>query len=167
MDLSTIDGWASLVLIVATVITGLHAGLYFAFTVAVMPALAVSSDRTFVETMRHINQKILNPWFLTVFMGSAILPLAAAVLLGIDGDTDTLAWAIVAAILGVVAFGITAARNVPLNEALDAAGPVEEIADLATVRAAFEAPWVRWNLYRTIACVLGLIALTVAVARHG
>ena len=38
---------------------------------------------------------------------------------------------------------ITVAGNIPLNDALDAAGPVDKIKDLAAVRADFESLWVK------------------------
>lgn len=167
MDLTTLDGWIDLTLGAAAVLAGLLAGIYLAFTVAVMPGLAASGDRTFVEAMRRINEKILNPWFLTVFAGGAVLPLAAAVLLGVDGDRDALGWTVAAAILAIVGFGITAARNVPLNEALELKGAVEAVDDPAADRAAFEAPWVRWNRYRTVGCTLAFLALVIAIAVRG
>jgi uncharacterized membrane protein len=167
MDLTTLDGWIDLTLGGAAVLAGLLAGIYVAFTVAVMPGLAAGSDRTLVEAMRRINGKILNPWFLAIFTGGAVLPLVAAVLIGIDGERDALGWTIVAAILAIVGFGITAARNVPLNEALERQGSADSGGDPAADRLAFEAPWVRWNRYRTVACTLALVALIIAIAVRG
>ncbi len=45
---------------------GLLAGLYFGFTVAVMPALHGLGDAAFVDTMKRINVSIVNPVFLLV-----------------------------------------------------------------------------------------------------
>lgn len=163
MDMTTLDSWIAITLIVSTVITGLLAGLYFGFSCAVMPGLAISSDRTFVETMRHINRKILNGWFLSVLMGNIMLPMVSIILVAIDGDSDALWWTIVGAAFNVISLGITAGRNVPLNTALDEAGPVDAIADPGAIRAAFEAPWVRLNIARTIASTMGLLALALAV----
>ena len=59
----------NLVLVSATVTTGLVAGLLGGFACAVMPALRGADDRTFVDVMQRINVAILNPVFLTVFMG--------------------------------------------------------------------------------------------------
>lgn len=166
MDFTNIDGWATMTLIAATVTTGLMAGIYFAFSCAVMLGLAGTSDAAFIDTMQQINQKILNIWFLAVFLGSVALPAVAAVLTGIDGDTGVLRWAIAATIFAIVSFGITVGRNVPLNNALDNAGRVESISDVPQVREAFEEPWVRWNLYRTIASTLALVTLVRAVMLH-
>jgi uncharacterized membrane protein len=60
--------------------------------------------------------------------------------------------------------GITIGVNVPLNDALAAAGPPERITDLAAVREKFEAAWVRWNIARAAAATAAFACLTVALA---
>jgi len=79
-------------------------------------------------------------------------------------------WALAAAGLYAEAFAVTMALNVPLNEQLAAAGPPDRIPDLipdlAAVRVAFEGPWVRWNLLRTVLTTVALAALVVALTRR-
>lgn len=94
MDLTTLGDWVSIVLIAATVTTDLLAGLYFAFSCAVMPGLAVASDTTLVESMQRINEKIINGRFISVFVGGVVLPVTAAIMVPIDGETDVLLWAV-------------------------------------------------------------------------
>ena len=62
-------------LIAATLGTGLIGGLFFGFATAVMPGLARTDDRTFVATMQGINEAILNPLFLTVYVARHLLGL--------------------------------------------------------------------------------------------
>ena len=52
--------------------------------------------------------------------------------------------------LAVGTLVISFAGNIPLNDALDAAGPVDKIKDLAAVRADFESLWVKLNIARTL-----------------
>ena len=56
-------------LLLAVLTVGLMAGVYAAFAFAVMPGLARTADRTFVEAMQRINVAILNGWFLVCFLG--------------------------------------------------------------------------------------------------
>jgi uncharacterized membrane protein len=137
--------------VAATVALGLSAGLFFAFTVAVMPGLRQVDDSAFVATMTAINRAILNPAFGIVFVGTLVLPALAAVLAFTSGES-TRAWFLVAA--GAVNLGgvlaVTGAVNVPLNEALARDGS----------RAAFETRWVRFNAVRTVS---GTLALVIAV----
>src|SRR3954465_3311268 len=73
-------GWATATLVAATITNGLMAGLFAAYSYAVMPGLGRTGDRTFVEAMQQTNAAILNGWFGLCF-GGAVLFAAAAVLL--------------------------------------------------------------------------------------
>jgi uncharacterized membrane protein len=148
---------SDVVLIATTVATGLIAGLYFAFSVSVMLALREVDDRAFVDTMQRINRRIQNPVFGVVFAAAPIGSIAIAVmeLLGEDPRWPVL----VGAVLTVAATLVTITVNVPLNNALEAAGPVDgiaDVADLAAVRAAFEPRWVRFNHLRGIVSTAGV-----------
>ncbi|RKS97055.1 putative membrane protein [Streptomyces sp. 3211.6] len=155
-------------LIAATITTGLVSGLFYGFTVAVMPGLRTSGDRTVVEAMQRINVAILNGWFLLGYVGALVFTgLALALQLAGDGGggaTAPLAGAFAAYLLAVV---VTARVNIPLNNALAQAGPVEDIADPAAVRRAFEGPWVRANTGRTVLCAAAFGLLVWALALHG
>ena len=77
-------------------------------------------------------------------------------------------WIVVALVLYLVAFGITIAVNVPLNDALKAAGDPDTITDLAAVRSRFdEARWAAWNLVRTITTTVAFATLCWALVTAG
>ena len=145
-------------LVTAAVVTGLVAGLYLAFSTAVMPGLGRGSDHAFVETMRHVNAAIQNPVFFAVFFGSILLPALAA--WRSTGPATAWAWAGLACSL--VAFALTMAVNVPLNNRLDAAGD-----DHRAARAAYERPWTRANTARAIASSAAAACLTTAAFAAG
>jgi uncharacterized membrane protein len=67
----------SLTLASATLSTGLVAGVFYAYTVSVDPALAEQPDASYVATMNAINDKIQNPLFFASFFGALLFPLAA------------------------------------------------------------------------------------------
>jgi hypothetical protein len=91
--------------------------------------------------------EIINPWFVaTAFVGALIFT-AAAVLtsLGRAG----LPWVAAALRRYLIAFVVTVAVNVPLNDTIKAAGNPDHIRDLASVRGRFhETRWAAWNLVR-------------------
>jgi uncharacterized membrane protein len=94
---------------------------------------------------------IINPWFMTAFFGGLVLTGAAAALLIRRGSGDVLPWIVGAFVLYLIAVVITVAVNVPLNDAIKAAGAPNHIRDLAQVRRNFnEAKWSAWNLARTL-----------------
>jgi len=161
----------SIVLLATTLTTGLMAGLYFAFSVAVMPGLGHADDRTFIQAMQRINVSILNGWFGLAFGGALVLGVAAVVLhwLG-EGHGEghgALPWIIAGVVLYAASLVITMAVNVPLNDQLDAAGDPSRIPDPAAVREKFESAWVHWNIARTLTCVAALGCLGWAMRAAG
>ncbi|GIJ22384.1 anthrone oxygenase family protein [Micromonospora lutea] len=146
----------------ATLATGLVAGLFFAYACSVMPGLAATDGRTLVGTMQSINRKIINGWFLSAFLGGPLLVVAAVVgHLGTGGAVR--GWLVAALVSHVITLGVTGRFSVPLNNRLEAAGPVDGIGDLAGVRKWFETPWVRWNLVRTVSSVAAFVCLIGAL----
>ena len=152
------------VLVAAALTTGWVAGVLGHYAHTVMPALRGVDDRTFVTAFQAIDQAILNPWFMVAFFGAPVLAVAATVLVWGEGGALRL-WLLVAAVLLVASVVLTMAVNVPLNDAIKAAGAPDRIRDLAAVRAASdESRWAAVNLVRTIATVAAFGILVGAVA---
>jgi uncharacterized membrane protein len=153
---------ATLSLGAATVAMGLAAGLFYTFSVAVMPGMARARDAAFVEVMHHINTAILNPRFALAFGGAIVLSVLALIahLVG-EASTAAVPWIGAAVMLYLACLVITGRANIPLNNAIDRAGPTP--ADPAGVRTAFEARWVRWNHVRTATSTAALACLVVAL----
>lgn len=157
------DAARELTLGLATLGFGLMAGLFYAFAVAVMPALRGADDRTFVDVMQRINSAILNRGFLSVYVGVLVPAVAAAALHIPAGARSVLPWVLAGLLLYLVMFLVTGGVNVPLNNKLDAAGDPAGLADPAAVRGAFEAVWVRWNLVRAVTATAAFGCLVVAL----
>ena len=153
------------VLLAAALLAGLQAGTYFTWATGVMPGLAGVDDRTFVSTMQSVNVAIVNPLFMLTFAGAPLLAAAAIW----AGGAQARPWTIAATALALATVVITVAGNVPLNDALAAAGPVDRIGDLAAVRADFESLWVKLNVARcvTSAGALGCLAWAALRVRGG
>ena len=155
-------GWATATLVAATITNGLMAGLFAAYSYAVMPGLGRAGDRTFVEAMQQTNAAILNGWFGVCFCGAAVFAAAAVLLhLGRPG----LAWIVAGLVLYVAVLVITFRVNVPLNDGLAAAG--SPAADPAAARTAFEGTWVRWNVVRAVCSTAAFGCLVGALVVRG
>jgi uncharacterized membrane protein len=152
------------VLTAAVVTTGLAIGLLWAWVVAIGPALRASPDGLLVEFMQRVNVAIPNPQFLLCFVGALVLDIAAVVLAAVDGRGAVLLPAALALAGYAATFVITRAVNIPLNNALDAAGEPGRVPDPSAARAAFELPWTRWNVIRTATGVVSLACLGWALA---
>lgn len=154
-------------LIAATVSMGLVSGLFYGFAVSVMPGLKRTDDRTVIEVMQRINVAILNGWFVLGYIG-AFLFTALALALHIPSDgREVLPPLIAALVCYVVSMGVTNKVNIPLNNVLEKAGPVARIGDPAAVRRAFEGPWARANVWRTLLCTASVGFLAWALVLHG
>jgi uncharacterized membrane protein len=150
-------------LVAATVTAGLMAGLFFTFAVVVMPALRSSNDEVFVSVMNRINVVIMNPVFLTVYMGGLIFSAVATIAVWRDGSRTALPWVIAGLALYLVMFIVTSGANVPLNDQLATVGN----GDFASARSHFEGTWVAWNVARTLANVAAFGCLAYALVLHG
>jgi uncharacterized membrane protein len=152
-------------LVAGTVAVGLMAGFFYAYACSVMVGLDQVDDRTFITTMQWINATVRNAAFAPAFFGALLLTIAAAGVAVVSRRSGW-GWVLTAAALYAAAFLVTMTLNVPLNEQLAAAGHPDQISDLAAVRAAFEGPWIRWNLLRTTFATGSLIALMIALLAY-
>ncbi|MET8247216.1 DUF1772 domain-containing protein [Streptomyces sp. NPDC005202] len=152
-------GTAGGVLGAATVAMGLIAGVFYIFACAVMPALARSDDRVYVEVMRNINDVIQNPVFFLGFLGALLLTAVSAWHLRAAQGLRWWVWTALGAY--ALAFLVTVAVNIPLNNDLAKAG------DPATAREHFENAWVTWNVVRAVLSTLALACLARALVLYG
>jgi uncharacterized membrane protein len=153
-----------LLLLAATITMGLTAGAFAVYAHAVMPGLRSTDDHTFVAAFQSMDRAIINPWFMAGgFVGALLFTLAAALT---NLGRAALPWILTALVLYLIAFVVTIAVHVPLNDALKAAGNPDRIRDLAVVRAHFhETRWVAWNLVRVATTIAAFACLVWAAGR--
>ncbi|MYS80310.1 DUF1772 domain-containing protein [Embleya scabrispora] len=152
------------VLLGATLLTtGLVAGVYFAFAVAIMPGLGHVDDRTFIDVLQQVNKRIENPVFFACFFGAPILGVISIVRTRKLGLTEANRWIIAGVVLAFVGMLITMGGNIPLNNKLKDAGDPARITDPAKLREDVENTWIAWNIARTLAATAALATLTRAV----
>jgi uncharacterized membrane protein len=157
------DRGADVVLGAAVLAVGLVAGLYFFSAVAVMPALTAAGDRTLVDAMQQMIDKIENPAFFLVFLGAPALAVVALVQARSSGQARIAGWIVAALALYTAMVVITFAVNIPLNDDLEQAGDPAQIDDIAEVRDDFVTPWVAWDIVRTVVTIAAFGALTWAL----
>ncbi|MFI5720372.1 DUF1772 domain-containing protein [Nocardia sp. NPDC051750] len=163
-----LDGIRTAVLVAATVTTGLMAGVFGIYALAVMPGLRTTDDRTFIGSFQAMDRAIVTPLFLATFVGALVLAIAAALLQLGEGRSSVLWWTAAAAVLYLVAVMVTGTVHLPLNDALKAAGAPAEMADPAAVRAAFdESRWIAWNYVRVATSGVSFVFLTWALVQWG
>lgn len=148
---------------VAALGAGLIAGVFFAFSNFVMRALGRLAAPHGIAAMQSIDIVVINPIFLGVFMGTAGLAVLLAVLACLSWTAPGSIYLLAAGVLYVVGtFGVTMARNVPLNNALAAVAP--DSAEGATLWTRYLRDWVSWNHVRTVAALLSCGGYILAIA---
>jgi uncharacterized membrane protein len=158
-----VEGLRIIALMAATISTGLVAGVFGLYAHTIMPGLGKTDDHTFVGAFQVIDRAIINPWFLGGgFFGALIFTIVAAIT---HVGRAALPWIVAALVLYAITFVITIAINVPLNDAIKAAGDPGRI-DVAAVRERFdEARWQTWNLVRVVASTTAFGLLAWALTR--
>ena len=154
--------WIVILTVAAAVGSGLNAGLFFAFSTSVMPALAQLPPAQGIVAMKKINVVILNPLFGLVFGGTA-LAAAAAVVVAIvhTGEAGAIGLLVGGVAFLVGAIGLTMGYHVPRNNAVDALAPADPAAPDAWARYLRE--WVPWNHVRTVASLIAAVSFSLAL----
>ncbi|WP_228435854.1 chryseobasin maturation helper ChrI [Chryseobacterium pennipullorum] len=149
----------TLLLLITTILTALIGGLFYAYSCSVVLGLGKLSDTEYLKAMQHINREILNPVFFMSFMGTAILlPVSAFVFRGQPAFIFILLAAL-AYLIGV--FGVTVARNVPMNNMLNQFDiPGSTVEAIKQMRENFER---RWNFLNNIRTVFSIISIALVV----
>lgn len=159
MDLLTLS------LTVSTVLAGLIAGLFFAYSVSVVLALDTLVASTYTTVMQSINELILNPVFGLAFAGVVVVPAVGVVVLVFQGE-----WTAAYGQLFVVGFlvyvvgtlAVTMLIHIPMNEYIATWTADSPPGDWMAIRAR----WTRWNHVRTTAAVASFVLYTVALVLY-
>jgi len=157
------------VLLLATFLCSLVAGLLFAFAAVIMPGIGRLDAGAFLKAFQAIDRVIQNnqPLFVGAWVGS-VLSLITAAALGVWtlGGADR-ALFIVAALLYLVGVQLpTIAINVPLNNTIQTLDPDSmNEATRGHAREAFERRWNRWNIIRTACASLASVLLMLLLTR--
>jgi uncharacterized membrane protein len=141
---------------------GLVAGVFFAFSTFVMSALARLQPAQGIAAMQSINITVINPWFMTAFLGTAAACLFLAVSALLKWNQPGAAYLLIGSLLYLVGtLGVTMVFNVPLNDALANVKP--DSVDGANLWASYLTNWTFWNHIRTIATLAASALFTIAL----
>lgn len=132
--------------------SALIGGILFAFSAFVMKALSKIPKPEGIRAMQSINIVIINPAFIAVFFGTALLAIASILLYFMSGQSLS-HWVWVGSLnylLGPVI--LTIVGNAPLNNHLAAADP--ESAEGQNLWSIYLQRWTLLNHIRTAASLL-------------
>ena len=141
---------------------GLIAGLFFAFSVAVMQALARLPSAGGIAAMQAMNSAILNPLFLSVFLGTRAGSALIIVTALLCWHSPRSAYLLVGGTLYLAgSLVVTIVFNVPKNDALASVAPADP--ESARLWARYLERWTTWNHVRTVASLAAAAALILGL----
>jgi uncharacterized membrane protein len=160
MDTFIIDT-KTVTLLLATLFTGLLAGIFFTWANAVTPGIGKLDDINYLRAFQNMNRTIQNPLFFLVFFGSMLFSFIAAYCYK---SNNAVFWVVIAAALlyFIGVFLVTILGNIPLNEMLDKTNLTSiTLQEAAILRDKFEAKWNTLHLIRTVISLLSFLLLII------
>jgi uncharacterized membrane protein len=142
---------------------GTVGGVFFAFSTFVMQALAQLPASQGTAAMQRINVVVLNPLFLGVFMGTALLAAACVVASFFPWSAPRSPLLLAAGLLYLLgSFYVTSAFNVPRNKRL--AQLDAESSEATAYWPLYVREWSYWNHLRTAASLASAACSAAALA---
>ncbi|MEB3961656.1 DUF1772 domain-containing protein [Streptomyces kunmingensis] len=143
---------------------GLTAGVFVAFSTFVMRGLGALPAERGIAAINAINAAALNPAFLVVFLGAALLCAVIAVVTFVlwpDEGTVELLLGCVLYLAG--SFGVTIIANIPRNEALAKLAGAEEAESSGAYWRTYLREWGMWNHIRGGAALAASASFVLAL----
>jgi len=154
------NGLITIISIASITGAGLVTGLLFAFSNFVMRALADLPPDKGMFAMQRINEKIINPVFMVLFLGTPTLCSVIAVNSALKINEHGNLFLLVGALAYLVGpFAITMLFNVPLNNILARA----EVSDSEEIWPVYQKKWQWWNHIRTYIGVVAVVFMAMGL----
>lgn len=151
--------WIDIITLATAMGAATIGGTFFAFSNFVMPALARLPAPGGIAAMQSVDVTVMNPKFLGIFTGTAVLGAVLVILVFFGGSL----WSAAGAVVYIVGtFIVTMAINVPMNNRLNGFAP--ESSDGAAYWQTYLRDWVSWNTIRAAAALLATVLLILALA---
>ena len=146
--------------------SALVGGIFFAFSSFIMKALADVPSAEGIGAMQSINVVVINPSFLGVFFGTAVLSLVVGGLALAGWGRPSAYFFLGGALFYLVGtILVTMLGNVPLNNQLVAVSPTDP--GTREVWEHYLDRWTMWNHVRTAAAMVAALLYTLGLMQNG
>ncbi|PSB54260.1 DUF1772 domain-containing protein [Chamaesiphon polymorphus] len=158
------DNYLFWLIFTAAIGCGLMAGVFFAFSTFVMPALARLQPDRGIAAMQSMNITAINPLFMLALFGTAIACLFIFISALLHWDRSGTIYLSIGSLLYLVgAILVTILANVPLNNALAIVKP--DSIEGANFWAKYLRDWMFWNHIRTLAALAASAMFVVSLPK--
>jgi uncharacterized membrane protein len=140
-------------------------GVFFAFSSFIMKALARLPSAQGMIAMQSINVVVLNPLFIGVFMGTAIVSVLVAILAVSRWELPASPYFLVGALLYITGtFLVTGLGNVPLNNQLASITATDSAA--SNIWQHYVERWTQLNTFRTVCALAASVVLLTGLLKY-
>jgi len=154
-----------IVAFIGAVGSGMVAGVLFAFSSFVMPALARLSPPEGIRAMQAINVTAVTPAFMALFGGTTAISLLAAVVAIVEWGAPGANWVLAGGLVFFAGtFVLTGAFHIPRNNALAAVQADSE--EGHRTWASYLRQWVAGNHVRTLAAAIACACFIVGMTSN-
>jgi len=148
--------------VAAAVLCGLQGGFFYAFSTAVMSALARQQHPSGMATMQTMIVVVFNPWFGGAFSLALVACALATITALARWPAPDAPWVVAGGAIFLIGTpGVTALCNVPRNDALEAMSATAQGA--AELWSRYLREWTFWNHVRSGSALVAAALLTIAL----
>lgn len=143
-------------------------GFFYAWVCSTMWGLDTADPRVAIAAMQAMNASVRNAVFAPAFFGTApVLLFTAFVMLREKQSGAALWFGLAGVMVAVLAVALTAAFNIPMNEALAGVAVPQDIEDARIIWAEYSTQWQVWNQIRTVTSGVAVLFVGIGIMRLG
>lgn len=156
----------TVVSVTAILFAGAIFGFFYAWVCSTMWGLDQADPRVAIQAMQAMNASVRNAvFFPAFFLTPVVMGLAALLILRSGQKTSAMFFGVGGLVYLVLGLFLTAAINVPMNEALALVTVPEELDAAQEIWTDYSSRWQFWNQARTIASGIALALAGYGLAR--
>ncbi|MGW1891875.1 anthrone oxygenase family protein [Streptomyces sp. NPDC002004] len=157
-----IEGPYFVLILAGALACGVAAGVFCAFSTFVMRGLSALPPAQGIAAMQAINVAAVNPAFMVVFLGTAVLcAVLAVVTFVLWPEQETLELLLGCAVYLIGSFGVTVTANIPRNDALSRLDP--DAPESAEHWRVYVGEWTMWNHVRGVSAAVASASFVLAL----
>ncbi len=153
---------------VAMLLSAAIFGFFYAWVCSTMWGLDMADPRVAIAAMQAMNASVRNAVFAPAFFGTAPILLLTAFVMMREAQRSAALWFGLAGIMiALLTVALTAAFNIPMNEALASVAVPQDIEAARIIWADYSPQWQVWNQIRTVTSGIAVLFVGIGIMRLG
>lgn len=143
-------------------------GFFYAWVCSTMWGLDMADPRVAIAAMQAMNASVRNAAFAPAFFGTAPVLLFTAYVMFRERHRSAALWfGLAGIVVALLAVALTAAFNIPMNEALAGVAVPQDIEAARIIWADYSPQWQVWNQIRTVTSGIAVLFVGIGIMRVG